>query len=173
VFAAVFLGERLTAWRVGAVALGFAGVLLIVRPGAAIIHPAAFAAIAAAVCFAATYVITKSMVAEERPMTILFWMHLTQLPLGLAPALYVGWTHPPVHTWPWVAALGIAGYATHYCIAKAMSHADATVVAPLDFLRLPLGALIGWAFYAEVLDPVVVLGAAVIVSANWMNLRYG
>jgi drug/metabolite transporter (DMT)-like permease len=171
--AAMFLGERLTRWRVAAVVLGFIGVLVIVRPGAAMLDAAAFAAIGAAVCFACTYTITKSMVGEERPMTILFWMHLIQLPLGLVPALATGWVHPPVSVLPWVIGIGVAGFATHYCIAWAMRYADATVVVPLDFLRLPIGAMIGWAVYAEVLDPLVLLGAAIIIVANWANLRYG
>ena len=172
-FAATVLGERMTRWRTLAIALGFTGVLLILRPGASIIAPASLAAVGAAVCFAVTYCFTKALVAEERPMTILFWMHLMQLPMGLSPALVHGWVNPPLSQAHLVAAIGIAGFATHYCIARAMRHADATVVAPLDFLRLPIGAVIGWAFYAEALDPIVVLGAALILTGNWTNLRRG
>ena len=172
-FAVTLLGERLTRWRVFAIVFGFAGVMVILRPGIAIIQPAALAAIGSAVCFAAAYVFTKSLVAHERPMTILFWMHLMQLPIGLVPALAAGWVNPPQALWWHVAALGISGFATHYCIARAMSHADATIVAPLDFLRLPIGALVGWVLYAEVLDPLVGLGAAFIIAANWTSLRRG
>jgi len=172
-FAATLLGERMTRWRALAVALGFLGALVILRPGVSIVAPASLAAVGAAVCFAATYCFTKNLVADERPMTILFWMHLMQLPIGLVPALAHGWVNPPPSHWPLVAAVGIAGFATHYCIARAMRHADATVVVPLDFLRLPIGALIGWAFYTEALDPWVVLGAALILTGNWINLRRG
>ncbi len=173
ILAAVFLGEQLTRWRVLAIALAFVGVLLILRPGIAIIQPAALAAVAAAVCFAITFAVTKNMVGFEQPLTIVFWMHLIQLPLGLVPALAVGWTTSPMVLWPWIAVLGIAGFATHFCVAKALQLADATIVIPLDFMRLPIGALVGWWFYAESLDPMVALGALVIVTANWSNLRYG
>lgn len=171
--ASAFLGERVTAWRAAAIALGFLGVLVILRPGLAIVHPAALAAVAAAVCFAATYVITKNLVGHDRPMAILFWMHLIQLPLGLMPALASGWVNPSLPLWPYVAMIGIAGFGTHYCIARAMSFADATIVVPLDFLRLPIGAVIGWLFYAETLDPMVAAGAAIIIVANVGNLRHG
>lgn len=171
--AVLFLGERLTPVRALSVVLAFTGVMLILRPGSAIVNPAALAAIAAAMCFAVTFAITKNMVGYERPMTILFWMHLIQLPLGLVPALATGWVNPSPTLWHWVAIIGIAGFATHYCVARALILADAIVVIPLDFLRLPIGALVGWMFYAESPDAMVLLGAGIIVIANWSNLRYG
>jgi drug/metabolite transporter (DMT)-like permease len=170
--ASVFLGERLTAVRLLAIGLGFVGILAILRPGIEIIHPASLGALGAALGFAVTYVITKGMVTTERPLTILLWMNLVQLPIGFVLSL-PDWTTPSPVMWPWLLAVGIAGLTSHYGMSRALAHADATVVVPLDFLRLPIGAVAAWLVYSEVLDPFVFLGAAVIFLGNWLNLRRG
>ncbi|MDX1432414.1 MAG: DMT family transporter, partial [Gammaproteobacteria bacterium] len=141
--ASLFLGERINRARVAAIVLGFAGVLLILRPGTEGIHPAALSALGAALGYATTYVVTKNLVATERPLTILFWMNLVQLPLGLVPSIPL-WVTPSPALWPWVLAVGVAGLTSHYCLTRALAHADASVVVPLDFLRLPLAAVVAW-----------------------------
>ncbi len=170
--ASVFLGERLTPVRIVAVALGFAGVLVILRPGLQIIHPAAFAVLGAALGYACTYTITKSMVGHDAPITILFWMNLVQLPLGLVPSLWL-WVTPSPALYPWIALIGVTGLTSHYCLSRALAHADATTVVPLDFLRLPLAAVVAWMLYDEALDPFVFAGAALIIAGSWLNLRRG
>jgi len=89
---------------------------------------------------------------------------------GLLPALYV-WTWPPTYVWGWVAVIAFCGTFSHYCMARAMLHADATVVVPMDFLRVPLTAAVGWLIYAERLDLFTVLGAVLILAGNLLNLR--
>ena len=79
------------------------------------------------------------------------------------PALYV-WTSPPTHLWGWVVVIAFCGTFSHYCMARAMLHADATVVIPMDFLRVPLTAAAGWLIYSERLDLFTVLGAACAFS---------
>lgn len=170
--ASIFLGERLNRWRVIGIALGFAGVLIILRPGIAIIHPASFAALGAALGYATTYVITKDLVRYDGPITILFWMNLVQLSLGLVPSLVV-WTTPSPALWPWVLVVGVSGLTSHYCLSRALACADATVVTPLDFLRLPLAAVVASMAYAETLEPFVFVGAVVIFAGNWLNIRRG
>jgi drug/metabolite transporter (DMT)-like permease len=71
----------------------------------------------------------------------------------------------------WAAGIAVGGTAAHYCIANAMRAGDAIIVVPLDFLRLPLIALVGWLFYAERIDLWVFLGAAIIVTGLIWNLR--
>jgi len=73
--------------------------------------------------------------------------------------------------WIWAAGIAVGGTAAHYCIAKAMRAGDAIVVVPLDFLRIPLIAVVGWLFYAERIDVVVFLGALIIVTGIVWNLR--
>ncbi|HZD25596.1 MAG TPA: DMT family transporter [Alphaproteobacteria bacterium] len=167
--AALFLREPLTRQRVGAIALGFVGILVILRPGAAIVHPAAFAVLAAAVGYGSVYVVTKRLTGQDSPFVIVFYMNLVQLMIGVAPTLW-HWVTPSAVLLPWVAVVGISGLTSHYCISRAMAHADATVVAPLDFLRLPLIAVVGWLLYAEPLNPFVALGAALVVAGNLVNL---
>ena len=89
---------------------------------------------------------------------------------GFFPALYV-WTWPPAHLWGWVVVIAFCGTFSHYCMARAMLHADATVVLPMDFLRVPLTAAVGWLVYAEKLDLYTVLGAVLILTGNLLNLR--
>lgn len=170
--AALFLRERLTAARVAAIALGFGGVLVILRPGLAIIDPAALAALGAAFGYAVTYIFTKDLVATDRPLAILLWMNAVQLPLALA-ASASDWVTPSPALWPWVGVTGLVGLASHYCLSRALEHGEATVVTTIDFLRLPLAAGVAWLLYAERVDPWVFVGAAIIFCGVWLNLRRG
>lgn len=105
-------------------------------------------------------------------LAIVFYMTVMQLPMGLVPAL-PDWHWPSTALWPWVIVVGLAALVAHYCIARAMMLADAMVVVPMDFLRLPLIAVVGALFYAEPLDPWVFAGAALMVAGNLLNLRAG
>lgn len=169
ILAAVILGERLTAARMLAVALGLAGVLLIVRPGSGMVHPAALAVLLGAVAFALAYIMTKKLSRTETPLCILFYMTVVQLALGLAPAAAT-WVSPSFESWPWIALVGSVGLTTHYCLARAMALADASVVVPMDFLRLPLIAVVGAVFYDEKIQPLLFLGAALILAGNLYSI---
>ncbi|SDG00871.1 MULTISPECIES: DMT family transporter [Thalassobaculum] len=169
ILAAMFLGEPFTRWRMIAVAMGFVGILIVVRPGAAMLDVAAFAVLGAAMAYAATYVFTRHMASTERPFAIVFWMNLIQLPLGLIPALTM-WVTPSPENYIWIAAIGLGGLCSHWCVAHAMRHADAAVVAPMDFIRLPIIAVIGYLFYAEPWNPYVLIGGVLIFSGNMINL---
>lgn len=169
VLAALFLGEKFTRWRTAGSALGFAGILVILRPGSEMIDTAAFAVLAAAWCYAATYTLTRAMAPTDSPLTIIFWMNLIQLPMGLAPALPV-WVAPSAEAWPWIAAMGVSGLTSHWCVSHAMRNAEAALVAPMDFLRLPLIAVIGWLFYAEALDLLVLAGGMLIFAGTMLSI---
>ena len=172
VLATIFLGERLSASRILAIVLGFSGILVLLRPGIAIVDPASLIVLSAALGYAISYVVTKNLVGSDSALTIVWWMSLVQFPLG--GLLSIGnFVIPSPSLWPWLAVVGSAGAASHYCLSQALRHADATVVTPIDFLRLPLGALIGWAAYAEAIDPFLALGGALILAGNWVNLRRG
>ena len=169
VFAALFLRERLTAVRVSAVVLGIAGILLILRPGLATVEPAALAMLAGALAFGLTHVVTKKLSARDSPLCILFWMSFMQFVFALAPALAY-WTPLVAAQWPWVLVLGITGVSAHYCMVNALACADATVVVPMDFLRLPLIGLLGWFYYGEAIDGWLILGALLILAGNATSL---
>ena len=167
--AILFLKERLNRYRALSIFLGFTGIIIILRPGFQIIQPAALIVLFASFCFASTYVFTRYMSATEPPLTIIFYMNLVQLPLGFIASLY-NWALPSLESWPWLALLGLTGIGSHFCFANAFRYGDAIVVTPIDFIRLPLIALIGWSIYNESWDLVIFVGGTVIFSGNLINL---
>jgi drug/metabolite transporter (DMT)-like permease len=170
ILAAAFLGERMTVWKVTAIVLGLIGVIVIVRPATGEINPGQLIALGAAVGFGISIAVVKSLTRTEQTLAIIFWMLAVQSAVGLLPSLYV-WTWPSTYVWGWVVVIAFTGTFSHYCMARAMLHADATVVIPMDFLRVPLTATAGWLIYSERLDLFTVLGAALILSGNLLNLK--
>jgi drug/metabolite transporter (DMT)-like permease len=170
ILAATFLGERMTVWKISAVLLGVVGVVIIVRPVAGEINPGQLIALAAAVGFGISIAMMKSLTRTENTLAIIFWMLVIQSAAGFFPAIYV-WRPPSAHDWGWIAVIAFCGTFSHYCMARAMLHADATVVLPMDFLRVPLTAVAGWLIYSERLDIFTVLGAALILTGNLLNLK--
>lgn len=172
IFAPLVLGERLTRARTLAAALGFAGVLVVARPGVSDIGIGHAAALLAAVCFACSYLSTKALSRTERVLTIMFWMTFMQAIMGLGCALADGqMALPPMAQLPWIVAVGLGGLTAHVCIASALTAAPASIVAPMDFLRLPLIAVVGMLVYGEPLEVAVFAGAALIVVGNVVNIR--
>jgi drug/metabolite transporter (DMT)-like permease len=169
VLATVLLGERLDRGRIVMLVLGLAGILIILRPGLAFIHPAALVMIAGSLCFAAVMVATKRLASTDSALAVLFYMSVIQMPLGLVPAL-PDWVAPTVADLPWIIGIGAAGFGAHYCMTRAFMLADATLVVPLDFLRLPLIAVVGALLYGEPIQLVTLLGAAVIFAGIYYSL---
>lgn len=169
-WAALLLGERVTGPRVAAIALGIAGLLVILRPGLQGVHPAALAVLAGAVCYALAHTLTRRLAQGDTPLAVLFFMTLIQLPLGLIPSL-AGWRWPTAAEWPWLLVVGLSAMSAHYCLTRALALADATVVVPMDFMRLPLIAVVGALLYREPLSAAVLAGAALMLLGNWINLR--
>jgi len=165
-----FLGERLGAARIVAVALGLVGVAVIVRPGLEHVDPGQLIALAAAVGFAISIILVKSLTATESVVSIIFWMLVVQSLIGIVPAALV-WRTPPAQVWPWIGVIALCGTYSHYCMTQALRHADAMVIVPMDFLRVPLTAVAGWVVYDERIDLFTVIGAGLILVANLLNLR--
>lgn len=168
--AAAFLGEKLT-WRKGvAILFGLGGVLLIVRPGAAPLNPGHLIVLGAAFVFAISFIATKILTLSDSPTKIIFWMLIIQSVVGFIPALEV-WVWPSAAIWPWIFLIAFSGTFAHFCMAKALTHAEATVVMPMDYLRVPLSALLGYLLYAEAIDGLTAIGAGLILAGNLFNLR--
>ena len=169
--APLILGERLTLWRVIAAVIGFAGALIVVRPSAAMtIGTGEAFALVAAVGFAISMIGTKKLTRQDDSFKILFYMILVQAEMALAVIAWRGLVVPPLPTIMWTLGIAIAGLTAHFSLAQAFQRADAIVVAPMDFLRLPLVALVGVLLYNETLNPWVLAGGAVVVVANLLNL---
>jgi drug/metabolite transporter (DMT)-like permease len=165
------LHERMTPSRIGVVVLGLIGVLVILRPGIASFNPAAILVLLAAFGYAITMITTKQLTMTETTFGIVFWMAVIQLPLSLIGSDLTVFLHlDQRHILPAIG-VGIAGLTSHYCLSNAFRSGDATLVVPLDFMRIPLIAVVGWAFYGERLDVFVLLGALIIVAGVLWNLR--
>lgn len=168
----LFLGEKLTGAKIGAALLGFAGILIVARPDFAHLNPGTLAAAGSAVCFAATAILTKRLTRGDSIITILFWLTLMQFFFGLICAGFDGVIHlPTAQTLPWLILIGGAGVLAHLSLTTALSLAPASFVTPLDFVRLPVIAVVGALVYSEPLDPWVLAGGAVIFVGIWLNLR--
>lgn len=172
------LGERLTALRLGAAVLGFIGVLIVVRPGAIPLSEGTPFGMIAAIGFALSMLTTKRLLIGDNALTVLFWMQGLQILIGLAVILGratlgygPGLPMPDLITFCWLAGVGAFGLTAHYSLAKAFTYADAIIVAPMDFLRLPLMVLVGVVLYAEPLDFWVLGGGLIVVVANFLNIR--
>lgn len=169
--APLLLGEGLTRMRIIAAILGFVGVLIVARPGVDGVSIGVLAAAGSAIGFACTHIFTKMLTRTATVTCILFWLTVIQLGLGVLAAGFDGdiaW--PSLAAWPWLTLIGCAGLFAHLCVTNALRVAPATVVVPMDFLRLPLIAVVGMLFYGEPLDGFVLLGAAVIFAGNYLNI---
>lgn len=170
--AVLALGEKMTTVRIAAVVLGVAGVLIIVRPGIDHVEVGQVIALLAAIGFAGSIILVKSLTRTESVVSIIFWMLIIQSAIGAIPAAMV-WQAPPMAVWPWLVVIAVCGTYSHFCMAHALRHADATTVVPLDFLRVPLTAIAAWLVFAERFDIFTVIGAAVILGGNLLNLKRG
>jgi drug/metabolite transporter (DMT)-like permease len=170
ILAVSFLGERMTVWKVAAIVLGLVGVLVIVRPATGQINPGQLIALAAAVGFGISIALVKFLTRTENTLSILFWMLVVQSVAGFFPTLFV-WVWPTPYVWGWLVVIAICGTFSHFCMVRAMLYADATIVIPMDFLRVPLTATAGWLLYSERLDLLTVVGAVLILTGNLLNLK--
>ena len=169
--AVLILRERMTAPRLVAIVLGFIGVLVILRPGLEALQPASFIVLGSAFGFALVAIATKRLTATNPTFTILFHMNLMQLPLNLLGVSdgfvgRIGEAYPPA-----LAGIALGGLLSHLCLTNAYRYGDAVMVVPLDFLRIPLIAVVGFVLYAEPLDPLVLVGSLVIIGGILWSLR--
>jgi len=169
--AVIFLGERLTSTRAASAVLCLIGVFVILHPGLASFRPIALLALGAAIIQAFTAIFTKKLTETETTFAILFWMNLMQLPMNLAGSdpLFVTKLHLSMAL-PLIG-IAVSALSAHLCLAEAFRRGDAIAVVPLDFLRVPLIALIGWSFYGEALDALVLAGSSLIIAGVIWNLR--
>lgn len=170
ILAVLFLGERMNTWKIAAIVFGILGVLIIVRPEAGSIDPGQAWALASSLGFAVSVVMIKALTRTDSVVRILFWMLVIQAVLGAVPA-YLVWQPVPAHLWGFMLAVAFCGTFSHYCMTRAMQYADATVVVPMDFIRVPATAIAGWLIYAEGIDTFTVAGATLILLGNLLNLK--
>lgn len=163
--AVVFLREVVRMRRWSAVIVGFIGVLVIVRPGGASFTPASLVALSAAAMSGAVTISIKFLARSEPPDRIVLLTTWLWVPLTLPGALFV-WQTPSAGIWPWLVLSGALGTSGHYCWTRALRMADASVLAPLSYLQLPVVAFMAWLLFAEAIDRYTVAGALIIIAAS-------
>lgn len=160
------LGERIRPLRLGAVILGFLGVLVVIRPGAAVFQWASLLIVGSALCYAVYQIYTRSVAGQDRPETSVIWSALVGAVVFslVVPFVWVA----PARWWDplLMAALGAMGAAGHYCVARAMTYAQANVLSPFQYWQIIGSVLVGYAVSGLFPEPHVWLGAAIIVAAG-------
>jgi drug/metabolite transporter (DMT)-like permease len=170
--APLVLGERMTPARAAAALLGFAGVLIVVRPGFAPFSAGHWAALIAAFSYAVVALFTRNITRTDRPETLLFWMLASQSVMALGIAFSQRGLPVPQGGDIWLTLIvATTGLIAPFCLTSAFANAPAIIVQPMDFLRLPLTALAGFAFFGQPFSAWVFIGGALIVGANLLNLR--
>ena len=168
----LLLKERLTGTRILSCLIGFTGILIVARPGAVPLSAGVLTAALSAIFFALTTILTKKLTQFATIGCIMFWLTVIQAVLGLIAS---GWdgqiTLPTAQTVPFLLLVGLAGLLAHFCITNALAIAPAIIVVPFDFARLPVIAIVGVILYGESLDHWTLIGAAVIFSGIFLNVR--
>ncbi|MBT2747507.1 MULTISPECIES: DMT family transporter [unclassified Lysobacter] len=163
--AVLFLHEQVRARRWLAVAAGFIGVLVIVRPGSAEFSIDSLAALLAAVLGGVISIQIKQLSKIDSANTIVLYTYAFWVPMSLLPALFV-WQWPHGITWAWIAAAGIFGTGGQVLWTHALKLGEVSALTPISFTQLPLVAIAGWLWFGESLDRYTVIGAAIILGSN-------
>jgi drug/metabolite transporter (DMT)-like permease len=163
--AVLVLGETMRARRGLAILVGFAGVLIVLRPGGAVLDPGALFALAAALGLAASALMVKFLAHREPPTAIVGLNLLLTVPLALLVSLPV-WVTPDLRLLGWLVLQGLLGACSRIAFTRAMALADASVLMPIEFVRLPLVVLIAYLAFGELADLWTWLGGAVIFGST-------
>ena len=171
VLSPLILGEKMTKVRALAAVMGFVGILIVARPSPETMNIGVATAMASAIFFALTIMFTRRLTRTETVHCILFWLTFLQAIMGVIAVFWDGQiTLPTAQTAPWLVLIGLAGLVAHFCLTNALAIAPATVVVPIDFIRLPVIAIVGFFVYGEALDVWVFIGALVIFAGNYLNI---
>ena len=163
--AVILLKERIGWRRVIAIGVGFAGTLVVLRPGFADIGLGNALVLGATIFWGSCVIIIKNLSRTESSVTITTYMSLVMAPLALIPALFV-WEWPTWYDLIWLVALGIFGGCGQFCMSQGLRYAETHVVMPFDYLRLIWVAVTGYMFFAEVPDIFVWLGGTLIFAST-------
>ncbi len=170
-----WLGERLDARRWLAIVAGFAGVLLVIRPGSQAFHPAILLSVMNAILYAAFNMLTRRMVATESAASLQL-MSALGAALLLAPWALANWKAPAGwQTWAVLATCGLCGGLGHFMVAQAHRYASAATLGPFLYQQIIYMTLWGWLLFGQVPGLLVVGGAASVVISGlyllWLEMH--
>jgi len=169
--AVLFLGERMGVRRWGAVAAGFAGALLILRPGLAAVSPGSLVVLLSALAWGSALVVVKRLARTDTTVTIVVYMSIMTTLLAALPAAFV-WRTPSLIELGWLGLMGVLATIGTLATTQALRLADATAVMPLDFTRLVWASVLGYLLFSEVPDGWTWAGGVLIAaSATYIAVR--
>ncbi len=163
--AVLFLGERIHVRRIAALAAGFVGMMLVLRPGALPMTPGVVAAMVSAVATAFSYIAVRALVGSDDPRAVAAWSFILMLLPSLAVALFV-WRWPPQPMWPLLAGIGVCAAVGQLAMSRAFALAEASAIMPFDFVRFGLVTIFGVWLFGERLDAGTLAGGAIIIGAT-------
>jgi len=164
--AALLLGEHADRHVGAAILAGLGGVLVMLKPTASgFVSVAGLAALGSALCWAIVVVMVRILSGTEKTASMVFWF-LLMLAAGAGALAARGWVAIAADHWPWIALLGLAGWAAQHLVTEAFRLAPATTVAPFEYLSIVWGACIDWFFWQAVPGARIVAGAAIVIAAG-------
>jgi drug/metabolite transporter (DMT)-like permease len=163
--AIAMLGEPMRARRWVAVAVGFAGMAVILRPGFVQVNLGAVLVLLSTFGVAINSVMVKTATRTDSPDTIAFYQILIMVPVTLIPSLFV-WTWPSAEGWFWLGIVGLASTLAHRSLGRAFAAADVTAVQPFDFMRMPFAVAFGFLMFDELPDVWTWAGGATIFASS-------
>ena len=167
IIAVIFLKERMNVNKIIFLILGLFGTLIILSPNKNSINEYAIIVLFAAIAYAIAHNLTKILTKTDSIISILFWMSILQLPLSLVGAfIYGGIKIPYIQDFPLIITFAITSLCAHLCLANSLKLADATFVLPLDYIRLPVIAFLGWYIYNENITINIVVGSLLIIISS-------
>jgi drug/metabolite transporter (DMT)-like permease len=189
VLAVIFLKERPGITRLTCTLIGFAGVLVILRPGSVPIGPAAFLVLGSALSYAGVAIYTRSLGKTDHPTTTTFyyqfsltifasismltgWLIAINIPDTGIPLNWFTWVTPTFVDIPGLLLLAVSGTIAPYCLVRAFVHAEATIIEPIEYLRLPITAFVAYLVFDQTTDIWVWVGASVIAGSTYYMTRH-
>lgn len=166
VLSVVLLGERIRARRWTAIVLGFAGALVIIRPGFVEIDLGAILTLASAFIWGLTMIVIRSLGRTESSLTTTGYMITFLSILSLGPALYV-WQWPDWQAWAILLMIGLTGTMAQVLLAESLKTAETTAVLPFDFLKIVWASALGFLLFAEIPTLYTILGATIIFASSF------
>jgi len=166
------LGERVNAARWLAIAVGMAGVLVVLRPsGVGFLTVGGLAVLASAVGYAVSAVTGRVLARSDRPEHMVFWV-MAMMAAGATLLAAPSWMPLEARHLPVLAALAVSGFLAQLAITEAFSHGEASVVAPFEYTALAFGMAIDWLMWKTLPDGFTLLGAAIIIGSGLYLIRH-
>ena len=168
--AGVVLREKVGIHRWAATLIGFAGAMIIIRPGIIPIGFPVLLVLLSSVLYAGAWSCVKVLTRTDAAAVTVFWLNLLMLPLTAIPLVFL-WVTPGWGDVIPLLIMAVSGWLAHFCQARAFAISDASAIMPFDFLRLPSAALFGFLLFAEVIDAWTWVGAVIIFAAGYYITR--